>query len=56
MLIKTDDGNSPMQDHGTTKLNRSYVMGPQLNTFQKNQLSVDPIVFPSSKLEAMAKI
>ena len=53
MLLKTDGGNAGMQD---LPMGKSYAIGPQLNTFRKNKLSVDPMVFPSSKLEAMAKI
>ena len=34
-----------------------FAMAPQvLSTLRKNRLSVDPLVFPSSKLEALAQV
>ena len=58
MMLKTERTEREDEEvQNMAMLSKSYVIGPPAqNTFKKNRLSVDPMVFPSSKLEAMAKI
>ena len=64
-MMKTDPSNVAAALAAQNKQNRlkamrttlNYAIGAPIQTnFKKNRLSVDPLVFPSSKIEAVSQV